>query len=889
MRKNLTSTGKVLLIALLTIFVYSESVARVYYSRQSGLWNQASTWSTEGFGDPTNAGTFPGRGDIVLIGDGHSVEMNVNATVSSVTIGQGSSGTLMYSGYLTFQLTVAGNMGINPGGTLSYTANNGRMHNLYISGNLVNNGTVDLYVDANDYVNITFNSRSHSVVSGTGSWDLNRVNVFKSTETTWKVEATSLTFENAIRELVVSFGTFVHNNTGTYTVNPTLGDFTISSNAVIEVLNGTMHLSPTSDNVYLEGQLKVTGGTMLAGSTAGNKGIRYDQNGTVIPSIDVTGGTLQVYGGITNKTGSSSDPFRYSQSSGHVDLNTGTNGTTDEVFQVNNNASSRFTMSDGIITLQNPNAGGGSVSDFSLCGSAGTVLSTGGTIEFGNASTGSGAVFTFVPYPGIVMPNIHVTGSVAASVTLRPSAGSTVDYSFISLQIDAGKTFDNRSVSGAAGDSKVMTLTGNFDGLHAFYCDGNFSARTGTVLFQGTEGLWVGGTVNPVFYNLSVNNPLGISLSSTVLVSNNLMLSDGVVYSSAVNPVVCLAGASANIGSSLSYVDGPMQQVVASASPQTLNLPIGKNGAYRPVILAVQHTSATPVTYTSELNNISARAMGYSVPASLTWVSDVRHYNISRTAVGNLANARITLVYGADDVVTDPSNLRVARDNGSAAWLDMGGTGTAAGAGSITSSNFNTFNTVFTLANGAGGSNPLPVDFVSFDAQRRKQDVQLSWSTASEINSDYFEVERSSDGIHFRPLSKVAAMGNSNTLVNYTWIDRTPANGINYYRLRQWDLNGASEYTSVRSVFFSRQTVQVYPNPSTQRTLTASLNGWIGGEVTAALFNMSGKQCASMAVLQFGEEQCTIQLPAETPCGTYLLVLTDTSGQSWNERIVLVD
>jgi hypothetical protein len=281
--------------------------------------------------------------------------------------------------------------------------------------------------------------------------------------------------------------------------------------------------------------------------------------------------------------------------------------------------------------------------------------------------------------------------------------------------------------------------------------------------------------------------------------------------------------------------------------------------------------------------------MGYSVPASLTWVSDVRHYNISRTAVGNLANARITLVYGADDVVTDPSNLRVARDNGSAAWLDMGGTGTAAGAGSITSSNFNTFNTVFTLANGAGGSNPLPVDFVSFDAQRRKQDVQLSWSTASEINSDYFEVERSSDGIHFRPLSKVAAMGNSNTLVNYSWIDRTPANGINYYRLRQWDVNGASEYTSVRSVFFSRQTVQVYPNPSTQRTLTAGLNGWSGGEVDAVLYDMSGKQCASMGLLQSGEEQCTIQLPAETPCGTYLLVLTDTSGQSWNERIVLVD
>ncbi|MBL7924492.1 MAG: T9SS type A sorting domain-containing protein, partial [Bacteroidia bacterium] len=389
------------------------------------------------------------------------------------------------------------------------------------------------------------------------------------------------------------------------------------------------------------------------------------------------------------------------------------------------------------------------------------------------------------------------------------------------------------------------------------------------------------------FYNLSINNPMGISLSQTINISNQLMMTDGVIYSSAVTPVVCLAGASANLGSTISYVDGPMQQIVASTSAQTINYPVGKNGSFRPIILAVQHSSVTPVTYTSEVWNVSARSMGYSLPPSLGWVSDMRYYTITRTPVANLSNARVTLTYGADDFVTDPSYLRVARDNGSSTWLDHGGTGTASGSGSITSSNFTGFNTYFTLANATGGINPLPVEYTRFTAAANGNQVVLDWATASETNSDYFEVERSRDGSTFQPIGRIAAAGFSTTVRNYQFPDKKPFSGTNYYRLRQVDQNGTYEYSAVRAVHFSQQVLNVFPNPVSNRVIHLDLPGLEDTGIQAGLYDLSGKLIFNTGMPEAGVGQAKIQLPSEVMAGTYLLKIRDAAGNSWQEKIIV--
>lgn len=872
---------------LLLLSICSNSFGRTYYSRQSGLWSVSGTWSTVGYGNPTNTGTFPQRGDIVFIGDGHNIVMNINSITASITVGQGTSGTLMYSNFLNFLMVIAGDLTVNSGATFGYASNSSRMHNCFIGGNLTNNGRVDLYADANDYVNLTFNTRINSVVSGTGTWDLNTVTLFKSTLRSYRLEATTLAFETAIRNLQITYGTFMHNNTGTYLVNPAAGNLTVGPDAIIEVRNGILHLSPSGNSLLLQGELAVSGGTMRVGATTGLEGVRYDQNGTQIPGITVTSGTLQVYGGITCSTSSLTDPFRFSLSGGVVILNTGSTGTGASLFKINNHSSSRCTMSAGTLTLQKPNTSGPSVADFDLCGSAGVVTLTGGTLFFGNNNTANNSVFTFNPYPGATMPDTRVSGLISRIVTLAPVAGASANYRFKSLYIDLNKVFDNRSASGTGADSKTMTLTGTYDGVRAFYNAGTFMPRTGTVVIGGTAPQRIDGNVSTTFYGVTVNNAAGCELGITTNVSNLLTMSNGILTTNSSTPLVCLPNGNANLGSSVSYVNGPMQKQVASTSLQTFNFPIGKGGCHRPVSMAVLHSSTANVTYTSEMHNVSARGMAYSLPATLGWVSDIRYFNITRSAVSNLSNAQITLSYGADDIVTDPSFLRIARDNGGPTWVDLGGSGTASGSGTITSGNFTKFDRFFTIANGAGGSNPLPVEFLNFDAAAVNGKTKIDWSTLSETNSDYFEVQRSTDGISFSPVGIVKAAGFATSLRKYNFTDTQPATGHNYYRLRQVDRNGQFALTGIKGIFIYKVRMAVFPNPVSGNTLRINFPNGSTAVVSGTLLDLNGKMIAPLRLNGFDGMENTFTLPDNVPAGTYVISVTDETGGRWQEKLIV--
>ena len=109
----------------------------------------------------------------------------------------------------------------------------------------------------------------------------------------------------------------------------------------------------------------------------------------------------------------------------------------------------------------------------------------------------------------------------------------------------------------------------------------------------------------------------------------------------------------------------------------------------------------------------------------------------------------------------------------------------------------------------------LPVDLVSFEAELIDNQVYLSWATASEKNNDGFMVQRSEDGLIWEDLGWVDGMGDSDELVDYTYIDRYPNSNINYYRLNQIDFDGKHEYSDVVSIFIKVQTeFTVFPNPA---------------------------------------------------------------------------
>lgn len=91
----------------------------------------------------------------------------------------------------------------------------------------------------------------------------------------------------------------------------------------------------------------------------------------------------------------------------------------------------------------------------------------------------------------------------------------------------------------------------------------------------------------------------------------------------------------------------------------------------------------------------------------------------------------------------------------------------------------------------------LPVDYLSLDAICTGDEVLIIWSTASEINCEYFVVEKSSDGQSFVAIKNVLGHGNSNTVRNYSVIDNDVNSITNYYRIRQFDTDGLYNYSSV--------------------------------------------------------------------------------------------
>ncbi|MEO9806479.1 MAG: LamG-like jellyroll fold domain-containing protein [Reichenbachiella sp.] len=111
----------------------------------------------------------------------------------------------------------------------------------------------------------------------------------------------------------------------------------------------------------------------------------------------------------------------------------------------------------------------------------------------------------------------------------------------------------------------------------------------------------------------------------------------------------------------------------------------------------------------------------------------------------------------------------------------------------------------------------LPVDLLYFTAEVESEGVNLSWATASEINNDYFTIERSRDGKHFETIEEIYGAGNSNETIVYESVDYSPFSGQSYYRLKQTDFDGTFSYSEI--VMIERQShtepfgISYYPNP----------------------------------------------------------------------------
>ncbi len=115
----------------------------------------------------------------------------------------------------------------------------------------------------------------------------------------------------------------------------------------------------------------------------------------------------------------------------------------------------------------------------------------------------------------------------------------------------------------------------------------------------------------------------------------------------------------------------------------------------------------------------------------------------------------------------------------------------------------------------------LPIELIAFNALPVGQDVQLDWTTASEWNNAYFEIQSSTDAEHWETIGNVQGAGTTQEFHNYTFTHKNAKQGTNYYQLIQHDFNDAMHFSDVVAAYIDEREWKIYPNP-TSGTFTIS-------------------------------------------------------------------
>jgi hypothetical protein len=173
----------------------------------------------------------------------------------------------------------------------------------------------------------------------------------------------------------------------------------------------------------------------------------------------------------------------------------------------------------------------------------------------------------------------------------------------------------------------------------------------------------------------------------------------------------------------------------------------------------------------------------------------------------------------------------------------------------------------------------LPIELLQFNAEVAGNEVLTTWVTATELNNDYFVVERTADGITFEEIGVIDGAGNSTQPLSYSFTDTNPLEGVSYYRLKQVDFNGLHSYSSFASVNFSRENkTTVYPNPSTDGVFTFLQDEQIINEV--AVFS-SDLKLVKKVMVATGEK--AIVSITDQPDGIYFLIYSENGKRQVNK------
>jgi hypothetical protein len=179
---------------------------------------------------------------------------------------------------------------------------------------------------------------------------------------------------------------------------------------------------------------------------------------------------------------------------------------------------------------------------------------------------------------------------------------------------------------------------------------------------------------------------------------------------------------------------------------------------------------------------------------------------------------------------------------------------------------------------------PLPVKLTDFSAAVVNNRVKLNWSTATEINSNYFIVEKKATGAAgWQAVAKLNAKGQSTDITNYTAFDDNPQSGTTEYRLAMVDVDGKTDYSAVQLITYHGKTgaISIYPVPAKDRIIHfAGLRGSFA-DYSYSVLDMAGTVLATKTL-----SGSSAELPS-LKAGMYIIrVVNKTTGESVNLRYI---
>lgn len=148
----------------------------------------------------------------------------------------------------------------------------------------------------------------------------------------------------------------------------------------------------------------------------------------------------------------------------------------------------------------------------------------------------------------------------------------------------------------------------------------------------------------------------------------------------------------------------------------------------------------------------------------------------------------------------------------------------------------------------------------------------LNWETLSEKNADYFSIEHAGEGFVFQPIGEVECTGTTEQHTAYQFTDRSPVNGMNYYRLRQFDIDGQWNYSTIAAINFSSDLLSAVYRKELQQLIFSRT---LPEESTVVIYSSNGQTIHAETI---GENQQVIQ--CQLPSGILLVKVTNNNGQT---------